>query len=71
MTEVPIFFMRCCKKVLFQPKVIIQEDKVVLEFKCQYCGKIITLESQNGLKKALQECQDHRDDNLSDRELHA
>lgn len=61
--EIPIFFMRCCKKVLFRPKVLMQEDKVVLEFRCPYCGRIITLESQNGLKKALQEYEENHKDN--------
>ena len=68
--DTPLFFMRCCKKVLFQPKIIVLDDKVVLKFRCPYCNRVTILESQGGLKQALEECKE-RNENDSDGEKDA
>lgn len=53
--DTPLFFMRCCHKVLTKPVIRILENKVVLEFYCPYCGNSLFLESSDGLKKLLRD----------------
>ena len=55
--EQPLFFMRCCKKVLFRPHITVLIDRIVLEFTCPYCHRSVTFTTkEDGLKKALDEC---------------
>jgi len=60
-TESPLFFMRCCKKVLFQPKILYLEDKIVVKFICPYCARVVILTSPPGLNKDLLDCKSDAD----------
>ena len=48
---IPLFYFKCCYHKVQEPiAVIVKGDKLVLHFKCWYCGKEVILESKKGLE---------------------
>ncbi len=47
----PSFYFKCCYHRVQEPiSIKLLEDKIVIYFKCFFCGKEVILESKDGIK---------------------
>lgn len=49
---IPLFYFKCCYHRVQEPIAIVVKDneRLIIHFKCWYCGKEIILESKKGLE---------------------